>query len=84
MLIVKMYRLLDRHLGRLAAAQNPSGEASQEPVGLDQTGAVADQASSRDMLAQRMDRWQGMTRLQFRQVIAAAEIVGIGIDHHRF
>ena len=29
-------RLLDRHLGRLAAAQNPSGEASQQPVGLDQ------------------------------------------------
>src|SRR6476646_10943674 len=72
-------RLLDRHLGRLAAAQNPSGEASQQPVGLDQIGAVADQTASRDMLTQRIDCWQGMTRRQFRQVIAVAEVVGIGV-----
>jgi hypothetical protein len=36
------------------------------------------------MLTQRIDSWQRMTSRQFRQVIAAAEIVGIGVDQHSF
>src|SRR5215471_19117436 len=72
--------LLDWHVGRLLALENPTDIGADQAIGIGKIGSVAHQAAGRDELAQKVNSGNRMTRCQGDELVAPTDKEGIGTD----